>query len=286
MPPISILTPGTRLGAYEIVEPIGAGGMGAVYRARDSRLGREVAIKVLPSTLANEPDRLRRFDQEARAAAALNHPNILAIHDTGTHVSAEATPFPYLVSELLHGETLRSLLQRGGPVGVPKALKYAVQLAHGLAAAHERGVIHRDLKPDNVFVTDDDVVKILDFGLARFSSGPSFAVSSALQTIGVATQPGVILGTLGYMAPEQIRGQEADSRADIFSFGAVLYELLCGRRAFEGSTAADTISAILAQPVDATAFSGRSIPVSLIRVVERCLEKAPAARFQSRFRGR
>jgi serine/threonine protein kinase len=208
-----MLSSGTRIDVYEVIAPIGAGGMGEVYRAHDSRLGREVAIKVLPAASANDPDRLKRFEQEARAAASLNHPNILAIHDTGTAQFGDtAGPSPYIVSELLHGQTLRSLLQRGEPLAVRKALNYAVQLANGLAAAHASGIVHRDLKPDNIFITNDEVVKILDFGLARVSQPVSS--SSVLQTMAVDTQPGTMMGTLGYMAPEQLRGLVVEWRAD------------------------------------------------------------------------
>jgi len=279
------LTSGARLGPYEIVGLLGAGGMGEVYRARDPRLGRDVAIKVLPAGLSSDPERLRRFEQEARAAAALNHPGILAVHDIGTEASA-----PYIVSELLEGETLRDRLNRGATSGsagdhglaLRKAVEYAIQFAHALAAAHEKGIVHRDLKPENVFITADGRVKILDFGLAKLTEA-SVALSGAasLATAAVETQPGVLLGTMGYMAPEQVRGQTADHRADIFAFGTILYEMLSGQRAFRGATAADTISALLDRdPVDLP-VAERHIPPALARVVDRCLEKSPAARFQS-----
>src|SRR6266851_8982452 len=218
------LTPGTKLGPYEITAAIGAGGMGEVYRARDTRLGREVAIKVLPEALAKDADRLRRFEQEARTIAALNHPNILAIHDIGTHDGA-----PFLVSELLEGMTLREKLETG-PLPVRRAIEYALGLAQGLAAAHEKGIVHRDLKPENIFITRDGRVKILDFGLAKLVR-PRPEQQDQTQTAS-----GMALGTPAYMAPEQARGQVADHRSDIFALGAVLYEMLAGRRPFAGDT--------------------------------------------------
>src|SRR5450432_4886290 len=225
------LTPGTILGQYEICSPLGAGGMGEVYRAHDTRLDREVAIKVLPETLTADPDRLRRFEQEARAAAALNHPNILAVHQMATHEGVS-----YMVSELLDGETLRERLKRG-PIPLRKAIDYAVQIARGLAAAHDKGIVHRDLKPENLFVTKDGRVKILDFGLAKLIE-PKPQADGVGPTMSLGTEPGVVMGTAGYMSPEQVRGQPADHRADIFAFGAVLYEMLAGTRAFQRSTSA------------------------------------------------
>lgn len=270
------LARGTFLGAYEVVALLGTGGMGEVYRARDPRLGREVAIKVLPAGVADDPDRLQRFEQEARAAAALNHPNILAVHDVGRHKGA-----PYIVSELLDGETLRARLQ-GGPLPVRKAAEYAVQIAHGLAAAHEKGIVHRDLKPENLFVTGDGRIKILDFGLAKLTQvDPAVVGPSMLPTTSPGTLPGLVLGTMGYMAPEQLRGQTADHRADVFSFGAILYEMLSGRRAFSGATTADTISAILDKNPPDLPVAERHIPPALVRIVDRCLEKAPTGRFQT-----
>src|SRR5271167_3640891 len=228
------LTPGTKLGPYEIVSLLGAGGMGEVYRARDSRLRRDVAIKVLPQELSLDAERMRRFEQEALATAALNHPNILAVFDIGTSEGS-----PYVVSELLEGETLRDRL-RTGAIATRKSLDYALQIAHGLAAAHEKGIIHRDLKPENLFVTKDGRVKILDFGLAKLTQPQSSSESSALtQTEG--TEAGVLMGTVGYMAPEQVRGQSTDHRADIFAFGAILYEMLTGKRAFQRSTSAEAM---------------------------------------------
>jgi serine/threonine protein kinase len=258
---------GIRLGPYEISAPLGAGGMGEVYRARDTRLGRDVAIKVLPSAFSADAERLQRFEQEARAAAALNHPNILAVFDIGAHDGA-----PYIVSELLEGETLREQIS-GLPVR--KAIDYAVQIAHGLAAAHGKGIIHRDLKPENIFITTDRRVKILDFGLAKLTQAEPVATAvSALPTTPPHTQVGVVLGTIGYMAPEQVRGLAADHRADIFAFGTILYEMLTGQRAFQGDTAMDTMTAILKEdPADlnVTARHTRTRPCRMRSVVaERC----------------
>src|SRR5499433_1914655 len=233
------LTAGSKLGPYEVLGQIGAGGMGEVYRASDPRLGREVAIKVLPASFSQDADRLRRFEQEARAAGVLNHPNITAVYDIGAHEGA-----PYVVQELLEGETLRSCLA-GSRLSPKRALDYALQIAHGLSAAHEKGIVHRDLKPENVFVTRDGRVKILDFGLAKLTHQEEGSQVTNLPTATAGTEPGVVLGTLGYMSPEQVRGKSADARSDIFSFGAILYEMLSGQRAFRGETAADTITAIL-----------------------------------------
>jgi Tol biopolymer transport system component len=268
------LAPGTKLGPYEIVSLLGAGGMGEVYRARDSRLKREVAVKVLPQSLSLDADRLRRFEQEALATAALNHPNILAVFDIGTHQGA-----PYVVSELLEGATLRDRL-RSGPLATRKALDHATQMALGLAAAHEKGIIHRDLKPENLFITKDGRVKILDFGLAKLTQ-PDPTVHSSLPTMTHATEAGVVMGTAGYMSPEQVRGVAVDARSDIFSFGAILYEMLSGKRAFHGDTSADTMSAILKEdPPDLTA-TGRNVSPALERIVQHCLEKNPEGRFHA-----
>jgi serine/threonine protein kinase len=210
------LTAGTKLGPYEVIASVGAGGMGEVYRARDTRLGRDVAIKILPPSVSDDPDRLRRFEQEARAAGSLNHPNILVVHDVGDHDRV-----PYVVCELLEGTTLREQLT-GAPLPARRAIDYAIQIARGLAAAHERGIVHRDLKPENLFVTRDGRVKILDFGIAKLVEGDQ-AESADTPTEHAATDPGLVLGTVGYMSPEQVRGQRVDHRSDIFSFGAVLY---------------------------------------------------------------
>ena len=268
------LTAGTRIGPYEIESGIGAGGMGEVYLARDERLERKVAIKILPAVVSTDQDRLRRFEREARAVAALNHPNIIALDDIGTCESA-----PFMVTELLHGETLRQRCVRG-ILSVQNAVEYALQIANGLTAAHDRGVVHRDLKPENVFVTSEGRVKILDFGLAKLTDSENPVPESALPTVPVNTLPGVVLGTVGYMAPEQVRGQLTDHRTDIFALGIVLYELLAGRRAFQGETDADTLSAILKEePVDFP--SERHVSPGLARVVRRCLEKQPGMRFQA-----
>src|ERR1700675_2341477 len=266
---------GSRLGPYEILSPLGAGGMGEVYRARDPRLGRDVAIKVLPASFSADADRLRRFEQEARAAGVLNHPNITAVYDIGTHDGA-----PYVVQELLEGETLRTALS-GGKLPARKAIDYALQIAHGLAAAHEKGIVHRDLKPENLFVTRDGRVKILDFGLAKLTLNEARPEATSLPTATAGTEPGVVLGTLGYMSPEQVRGRPADVRSDIFSFGAILYEMLSGKRAFHGDSAADTMSAILREDPPELSLTNQSLPAGLERIVRHCLEKNPEQRFHS-----
>src|SRR4030081_559138 len=266
---------GIKLGFYEIVSPLGVGGMGEVYRARDESLGREVAIKVLPKELASDPDRLRRFEQEARAAAALNHPNILAVYG----FSMTEDHAPYLIAELLLGQTLRERLQQG-EIPARKAIEFALQITRGLAAAHARGIVHRDLKPENLFLTRDGVVKILDFGLAKLTGPVTTGPQGSMATVSV-TEPGVVLGTAGYMSPEQVRGQALDHRTDIFSLGAVFYEVLSGKRAFQGTTAADTMSAILKEEPAELSSTGRNLPPALGRIVHQCLEKDPAERFQS-----
>jgi len=268
------LTSGTKLGPYEIQSSIGAGGMGEVYRARDVRLGRDVAIKVLPASFSADGDRMHRFAQEARAAAALNHPNILSVFDVGDERSA-----PYVVSELLEGETLRQRLKTG-PLSIRKAVDYALQLARGLAAAHEKGIVHRDLKPENIFLTNDGRVKILDFGLAKLTRPEATADDGNSPTLQV-TEPGLVMGTAGYMSPEQVRGKAADPRSDIFAFGAILYEMLSGKRAFHGETPADTMTAILKEDVPELTETVRNVPPALERIVRHCLEKNPAQRFQS-----
>ena len=273
------LAPGTKLGPYELVALIGAGGMGEVYRARDERLGREVAVKILPKSFAADPDRLRRFEQEARAVAALNHPNILGVHDIGQYDGA-----PFMVSELLEGESLREVLTRG-PLSHRKAIDYAIQIAHGLAAAHGKGIAHRDLKPDNIFITREGRVKILDFGLAKTVEEPALPGhdrGQATMTSDIpATGVGTVVGTAGYMSPEQVRGAPVDCRTDIFSFGAVLYEMLTGDRAFRRDTTAETMTAILHDDPPEVPPSGKPIAPALDRIVRHCLEKAPEQRFQS-----
>ena len=268
------LPSGTRLGPYEIVAPLGAGGMGEVYRAHDSRLGREVAVKVLPPGFSVDAERLRRFEQEARATGALNHPNILGVYDTGTYEGA-----PYVVSELLEGETLRARIGNS-PLPQRKVIDYASQIAKGLAAAHERGIVHRDLKPDNLFVTRDGRVKILDFGLAKMNA-PGADSETSLAAGAPQTSAGTALGTVGYMSPEQVRGQKVDHRSDIFSFGVVLYEMLTGRRAFEGDSAVETMNAILKEDPKPAGNGGPPLPPGLDRIVLHCLEKSPDERFQS-----
>ncbi|MGE0811763.1 MAG: protein kinase [Vicinamibacterales bacterium] len=267
------LSPGSRLGPYEIVSALGAGGMGEVYRAHDARLGRDVAIKVLPAAFASDADRLRRFDQEARAAAALTHPNVLAVFDV--HTTGEV---PYLVSELLEGESLREALLRG-PLPPRTAVALAVQIARGLAAAHQKGIVHRDLKPANVFVTADGRAKILDFGLARVADVRDADAVMTTLPAAPATHPGAVLGTVGYMSPEQARGEPADARSDIFALGVVCYEMLAGRRTFAGGSEIEVLSAILRD--DPPELPADLVPAPLERIVRRCLEKPPAQRFQS-----
>jgi eukaryotic-like serine/threonine-protein kinase len=275
-PPAAMsLSPGTKLGPYEILGPLGAGGMGEVYRARDARLSREVAVKVLPASFVADPERLRRFEQEARATGQLNHANILAVYDTGTH---EGTP--YVVAELLEGTTLRDRLA-GGPLPMRKAVDYARQIAQGLAAAHQKGIVHRDLKPENLFVTGDGRIKILDFGLAKIerSEGPAAALTQTPTR--AETGAGMVLGTAGYMSPEQVRGQPADQRSDIFSFGCILYEMLSGRRAFAAPSSIETMNAILKEDPPEITRLNRDVPPGLERIVQHCLEKSPDERFQS-----
>jgi eukaryotic-like serine/threonine-protein kinase len=267
------LEPGTRLGPYEVLALLGTGGMGEVYRARDPRLGRDVALKVLAPGPGATEDRLRRFEQEARAAGALNHPNLLSVFDAGRHDGA-----PYLVFELLEGATLRTRLA-GGALALRKAVDYAVQMAHGLAAAHEKGIVHRDLKPENAFVTTDGRVKILDFGLAKLRPElePDALRAGGTTPEDALTREGSVLGTAGYMSPEQVRGKPTDARSDVFSLGAVLYEMVSGRRPFAGDTAAETMTAILKSdppPLDGVAPGVEA-------VVRRCLEKESSERFQS-----
>jgi len=272
---LSALSAGFRLGPYEILAAIGAGGMGEVYRARDTRLGREVAVKIVPPAVAANPDALGRFEREARAVAALSHPNILTIHDVG---HSDGTT--YAVMELLEGQTLRARLE-GGALPPRKAVDIGAQIARGLAAAHDKQIAHRDLKPENIFITSDGSVKVLDFGLARQTGTQSVAAAADSATMGPSTEPGVVLGTVGYMAPEQVRGEPSDHRADIFALGCVLYELLTGRRAYQRDTAAETMAAILKEDPPDPEQSGVVVAPGLMRTLRRCLEKRREERFQS-----
>lgn len=267
---------GTKLGRYEIRSMLGAGGMGEVYRARDEKLNRDVAIKVLPAAFSEDVSRLRRFEQEAQATGTLNHPNILAVYDVGLHEGAL-----YVVSELLEGETLRERMA-GAALPQRKAIDYALQMAHGLAAAHEKGIVHRDIKPDNVFVTNDGRVKILDFGLAKLTGATDGTQSQTeIPTRRVDTDPGMVMGTMGYMSPEQLKGRPADHRSDIFAFGAILYEMLSGKRAFRGESMAETMSAILREDPPDLSETNKTVSPALERVVHHCLEKNPEERFHS-----
>jgi serine/threonine protein kinase len=271
------LTPGTQLGPYEIISQLGAGGMGEVYRSRDPRLDRVVAIKVLPPSLACDPDHLQRFEQEARVLSTLSHPNLLAIYDVGAQNNIH-----FLVSEFLEGQTLRERMSNGA-LPQRKLVEYALQIASGLAAAHDKGIVHRDVKPENIFVTRDDHVKLLDFGLARFAQ-PSFAglaTESAAVTSPALTAPGTVMGTVGYMSPEQVRGQAVDNRSDIFSFGAILYEMATGKRAFQRESGVETMNAILKEEPPEIDTAQMKVSPGLERIVRHCLEKNPANRFQS-----
>src|SRR5712664_292536 len=269
------ISPNTTIAQYTIVSKIGEGGMGEVYRARDTKLGRDVAIKVLPAAFSENNERLRRFEQEAQAAGALNHPNILSIFHIGTHDGA-----PYIVSELLEGETLRERMA-GSVLPQRKAIDYALQIAKGLAAAHEKGIVHRDIKPDNIFITDDGRVKMLDFGLAKLTAATDGTSQTEVPTRKVNTDPGTVMGTMGYMSPEQLKGQPADHRSDIFSFGAILYEMLSGKRALRGDSMAETMSAILREDPPDLSETNKAVSPALERVVRHCLEKNPAERFHS-----
>jgi len=267
--------PGTRLGHYEIVALIGTGGMGEVYRARDDRLSREVAIKVLPASFAGDPERLRRFEQEARATGQLNHPNILAVYDTGAHEGV-----PYVVEELLEGETLRDKLG-GSPLPQRKAIEFARQMAQGLAAAHDRGIVHRDLKPENLFITGDGRLKILDFGLAKLTLPDPVESNITSAPTRAETGAGVVVGTAAYMSPEQVRGQPIDHRSDIFAFGSILHEMLTGRQAFRAASSVETMNAILKEDPPEVSQLNTDVPAGFDRIVQHCLEKSPGERFQS-----
>jgi serine/threonine protein kinase len=268
------LSSGTKLGPYDVGPLLGAGGMGEVHRARDTRLARDVAIKILPDSFACDPDRLRRFKQEAQAVAALNHPNILAIYDVGDYNGC-----PFLVSELLDGKSLREVLKQG-PLSQRKVIDYGVQIAQGLAAAHEKGIVHRDLKPENLFITRDDRIKILDFGLAKLAAAHGAAAAATFT--GEQTSVGTVMGTASYMAPEQVRGEPADARSDIFAFGAVLFEMMSGQQAFSGDTTAETMTAVLKEdPPELPDVQQHRVSPAMDRIVRRCLEKDPQQRFQS-----
>jgi serine/threonine-protein kinase len=269
------LSAGTRLGPYQILAPLGAGGMGEVYKARDKKLDRDVAVKVLPQSVATDPDTLARFEREAKAVAALSHPNILAIHDFGTH---EGTV--YAVTELLEGETLRGKLD-AGPIAQKQAVDYALQVARGLSAAHGKGIVHRDLKPENLFVTRDGHLKILDFGLAKKVEAVAPGKETSAPTGSGHTEPGTVMGTMGYMSPEQVKGFPVDHRSDIFSFGTILYELLSGKKAFKRDTNAETMATIMRDEPPELSESGRSISPALDHIVKHCLEKDRDHRFQS-----
>src|SRR5437867_6146167 len=269
------LAPGVRLGPYEILSPLGAGGMGEVYKARDKRLDRDVAVKVLPQSVAADADTLARFEREAKAVAALSHPNILAIHDF-----CNEGGISYAVMELLEGETLRGKLD-AGPITQKQAVDYALQVAKGLSAAHERGIVHRDLKPENLFVSRDGHVKILDFGLAKRVEAVAPGKETSAPTREGHTEPGTVMGTAGYMSPEQVKGLPVDHRSDIFSFGTILYELLSGKKAFKRDTNAETMAAVVRGEPPELSESGRNISAALDRLVKHCLEKDREHRFQS-----
>jgi serine/threonine protein kinase len=269
------LATGTKLDGYEVLSLLGEGGMGEVYRAHDPVLKRDVAIKVLPAFVSQDPDRMRRFQQEAQAAAALNHPNILAVYQLGNF---EGTT--YLVAELLEGGTLRQELTHGA-LPSRKAIDYGVQIAHGLAAAHHKGIVHRDLKPENIFITRDARAKILDFGLAKLTYSTTAMEEGDTLTARDRTTPGQVLGTAGYMAPEQVRGETVDHRSDIFAFGAILYELVTRQRAFKKPTSAETMTAILHEEPPVISLTALGNSPGLLRIVQRCLEKKPERRFQS-----
>ena len=271
------ISPDATIAQYTILSKIGEGGMGEVWRARDARLDRKVAIKILPANFATDASRLNRFEQEARATSALNHPNILTVYDIGTHDGS-----PYIVAELLEGEELRDRLNHGS-IPLRKVSDYAQQIVSGLEAAHGKGIVHRDLKPENLFITDDERVKILDFGLAKLSEPGSAESSTGPEdaTRKVLTNPGVVMGTVGYMSPEQVRGEKADQRSDIFSFGAILHEMITGRRAFRRDTVAETMTAILKEEPEDLSASIPGINPALEKIVQRCLEKKPERRFHT-----
>src|SRR5271169_2199961 len=265
---------GKVIGHYRVLEKIGSGAMGEVFRARDERLGRDVALKLIRQSSSENPDHLRRFELEARAAAALNHPNIVAIYDVGLNEGS-----PYIVCELLQGTTLRKRLAEGA-LPVRLAIDYALQIVRGLIAAHDRRIVHRDLKPENLFVTSDGRVKILDFGVAKLQSSPEDSERS-VEEMTTVTRSGAVIGTVAYMSPEQLRSKPVDHRSDIFSVGAILYEMLAGRRAFRGETEVDTMTAVLLENPPEIDLEEASVPVAFRQIVRHCLEKEPENRFQS-----
>ncbi len=265
---------GRVIGHYRVLEKIGAGALGEVFRARDERLGRDVALKLIRPSSSGNADHLRRFELEARAAAALNHPNIVAIYDVGLDNGS-----PYIVCELLQGKTLRKRLAEGA-LPVRQAVEYSLQIVQGLIAAHDRRIIHRDLKPENLFVTTDGRVKILDFGVAKLQSAPEES-GRTVEELTTVTKSGAVIGTVAYMSPEQLRGKAVDHRSDIFSIGAILYEMLAGRRAFRGETEVDTITAVLREDPPEIGLEQAQVPIPFQQIVRHCLEKEPEKRFQS-----
>src|SRR5437870_3120658 len=269
------LPPGAALGPYVVLSPLGAGGMGEVYRARDNRLGRHVAVKVLPEALASDPERLKRFEQEARAASALNHPNIVTIYDVGQEASLS-----YIAMELVEGKTLKEILA-SGPLPLRKALHVAAQVADGLAKAHGAGIVHRDLKPENVMVSNDGFVKILDFGLAKLTQPEDASGATAAPTVSGATEPGTVMGTIEYMSPEQATGRALDIRSDQFAFGSILYEMATGKRAFQRGSVPQTMAAIIQDEPDSISASNPGVPAPLRWAIERCLAKEPRGRYTS-----
>src|SRR5436190_438242 len=272
---MSPLGAGAAIDRYEILGLIGKGAMGEVYRARDQRLGRDVALKVLPAAFSSDPERLQRFDQEARAAGALNHPNVVAIYDVGAHDGT-----PYVVSELLSGANLRTRVDEG-PLPPRKLIEIGSQIALGLAAAHAKGIVHRDLKPENLFLTDDGQVKILDFGLAKLIRREPDSQGPLDSLVATMTEAGRVLGTVGYMAPEQVRGEAADHRADVFALGCVLYEMATGEAPFRRDTAAETMAAIIRDDMPELPAAVTKAAPALGIVIRRCVEKSPGERFQS-----
>jgi len=266
------LAPGSQLGPYQVERLIAKGGMGEVYRARDTRLDRKVALKVLSPGSTTDSERLARFAREARTGALLNHPNIVSVYDVGSHDG-----MPFVVSELLHGETLRERMNHGA-LAARVAVKYALQIARGVVAAHQQGVVHRDLKPENLFITEEGRVKILDFGLAKYRTE---ALEALHQDPSVSTQPGVLMGTVGYMSPEQVRGLSIDHRSDIFSFGIILYEMISGAAPFKGDSTVEKLNAILKDDPPSLRHGDGKISPELDRVIRHCLEKDPVMRFQS-----